>query len=82
MDSPLQSYADWDAAQNSGGEFHGASERKEQPDTVRECSWLIKKHIKKQNKDSRPAAIPYSKAAIEKLSSNKVLLLQFLIRFL
>ena len=36
----------------------------------------------KQNKDSRPAAIPYSKAAIEKLSSNKVLLLQFLIRFL
>ena len=38
MDSPLQSYADWDAAQNSGGEFHGASERKEQPDTVREAS--------------------------------------------
>jgi hypothetical protein len=31
-------YADWDAAQNSGGEFHGASERKEQPDTVREAS--------------------------------------------
>ena len=38
MDSPLQSYADWDAAQNSGGEFHGASERKEQPDAVREAA--------------------------------------------
>lgn len=31
-------HADWDAAQNGSGGFHGAPERKERPDAVRKAS--------------------------------------------